>query len=107
MQHARQHLLNGVERTVYVHIEYPAPVFLAYILKQALARNASVVDKQRYISKARLHRADHFVHGGSVGNVGSKAHGLMPLGKQLIAKLLCLIAALDVIYAHGVAAPGK
>ena len=58
-------------------------------------------------AKACLHRADHFVHGGSVGNVGSKAHGLMPLGKQLIAQLLGLIPALDVIYAHGVAAPGK
>ena len=88
MQHARQHLLNRVERAVYVHVEYPVPVFLADVLKKALARNACIVDKQRYIAKAAFHRADHFTNSGSVGNVGPEAHGLKSLGKQRIAQLM-------------------
>ena len=103
-EHAWQHLLNGVERAVEVNVKYPAPVFLADILKQALTGDTCVIDKQRHLAEAVSHGLDHLVNGLAVGNVGSERHGLAAVLDELLAKLLGLILPLDVIYAHGVTA---
>ena len=44
VQHMRKHSLDGVERTVEVHIENVPPIILGHVLKQALLCYACVVN---------------------------------------------------------------
>ena len=107
MQHMRKHGLDGVERTVEVHIENVPPIILGHVLKQALLCYACIVDKQRYRTELFLDCGNHLLYGSAVCNIGLIPHGFTAVAAEHIDKLLRFIFPLNAVYADGIAVTGE